>query len=95
VVRAGPVPLQGRRAVLGPAPGPSAPLPRSAAAALPVPGGLGMAPDIPAAATATPARPPTRRPRAITENRLVTTASLITRGQAGPRATVTGCSVSA
>jgi hypothetical protein len=44
--------------------------PRAATPALPVPGGVGMAPDIPAAATATPARP-----RTIAENRPVTVPS--------------------
>jgi hypothetical protein len=68
VVRAGPLPHQGCRAVLGAAPGSPTPLSRSAAPGLPMPGGLGMASDIPAAAAA-PARPPARPPRTIMENR--------------------------
>jgi len=56
VVRAGPLPHQGCRAVLGTAPWPPTPLSRSAAPGLPLPGGLGMASDIPAAAAAA-ARP--------------------------------------
>lgn len=65
VVREGPLPHQDRGAELGPAHGP-APPPRAATPGLPLPGRLRMAPDIPAAATATPART-----RTIGENRPV------------------------
>ena len=66
MVREASLPHQGRSAELGPAHGPPTPLPRAATSGLPVPGGLGMAPDIPAATTAAPART-----RAIAENRPV------------------------